>query len=98
MQRTGRNFGMNIPPPSAIRTLQFSTWDVSELQSFLTSMKDKGVGLFVIVIPDIRDSYGKRSDVLMKYPSIFTYVSSVINFRCLCLFKRFTLCGEASRN
>jgi hypothetical protein len=69
MQRTGRTLGMNIEPPLAAQTLRFPARDTSELQLFFTSMKDKRVDLIVVVIPDERYSYGKRSVVLIKYSS-----------------------------
>jgi hypothetical protein len=50
---------MDIARPLAPQTLRYAARDLSELQSFFTSMKDKKVDLIVVVIPDPKDSYGK---------------------------------------
>jgi hypothetical protein len=62
MQKTGKNFGMNIARPLQSRSLRFLARDTSELQEFFTSMKQR-VDLIVVVIPNVKNSYGKRSIV-----------------------------------
>jgi hypothetical protein len=60
MRKIGKNFGMNIALPLPSQTLQFLAKDTSELQAFFTSMKHKRVDRIVVVIPNVKTSYGKR--------------------------------------
>jgi len=67
MQRTGRNYGTDIAPPAPPYSMRPPRQDSSELKSFFSSVKSKGVDLVVVVVPDRGDTYGKRSIVLIKY-------------------------------
>jgi hypothetical protein len=67
MQRTGRNYGMDIAPPAPPYNMRPPGRDSSESKSFFSSVKSKGVDLVVVVVPDRGQTYDKRSIVLIKY-------------------------------
>jgi hypothetical protein len=67
MQRTGKNYGMNIAPPAPPCSMRPPGRDSSGLKSFFSSVKSKEIDLVVVVVPDRGDTYGKRSIVLIKY-------------------------------
>ena len=67
MQNMGRNLGMDIGPPLSPHTMREPVRDTQELEAFFRSMKDKNIGMVVVVVPDRGHCYGKMLGMLIKY-------------------------------
>lgn len=69
MQNMGRKLGMDIGPPLPPHTRREPTRDTRELEEFFHSMKDKKIGMVVVVVPDKGNCYGKMLSMLIYYSS-----------------------------
>jgi hypothetical protein len=69
MQNMGRKLGMDIGTPLAPHTRREPTRDTRELEEFFHSMKEKKIGMVVVVVPDRGNCYGKMLSMLIYYSS-----------------------------